>query len=188
MNTPAISSEVKLYARLCQCPNDPCILCGRWRERTIGLTETWLSGTEDWVCDDCAFGIDPDLAHFAYGHRVKPAKDRVFAFDHFGTCPECGHANSVLNVGKTHWFYCPRHGLRWCGGYNIIGSWEHETEADWCRNELQLQAMSEVEPYFPGPPSLLSRAVLGIRQLWGVVRLSRATTAVSHSSDDAIPF
>jgi ribosome-binding protein aMBF1 (putative translation factor) len=70
--------------------SDPCHVCRRNRERTPGMTETYVAGTQLWVCSDCAFEIDVELARFAYDprHRTKPR--RSGPNDHFGVCPECG--------------------------------------------------------------------------------------------------
>ena len=52
--------------------NDPCVICHRYKERTLGATETYLAcETEDWVCPDCAFGIDPELARLAYEPEIE---------------------------------------------------------------------------------------------------------------------
>jgi hypothetical protein len=63
-----------------------------------------------------------------------------------GACPECGRADRVLNVGSTHWGYCPDDKLRWLIGSNLFSGWKHETEGDWIANELTLRDCSEVEP------------------------------------------
>ena len=60
------AEETKLETRFCISTDSPCALCHRRHIRTVGTTETYLAGTNDWVCYDCARGIDRELAEFAY--------------------------------------------------------------------------------------------------------------------------
>jgi hypothetical protein len=39
------TKTIKLETRLCISENDPCALCGRRRERIIGMTETYVAAT-----------------------------------------------------------------------------------------------------------------------------------------------
>ena len=88
--------------------SDPCNVCGRHRERTPGMTETYLQATQQWVCPDCAFEIDVELARFAYDPKRKPG--RCSSNEHFGVCPECGGQPRWKNIGRVHWLYCERVG------------------------------------------------------------------------------
>ena len=129
--------------------NDPCAMCDRWLERTRGATETYLAGTEDWVCASCAYGIDADLAQFAHDPAARVRTRKRHDGDYFGACPVCGSNGIYLNVGKTHWKICERHGLRWRFGHNLISTWQLDTEEDWIRNDKRLDRCREAEPYYP---------------------------------------
>ena len=59
--------------------------------------------------------------------------------DHFGVCPACGVGGHVLNVGRTHWFYCEEHEVCWCVGSNLFSSWRDESEETWRANEERLR-------------------------------------------------
>ena len=128
--------------------NDPCVICNRYKERTLGETETYLVETEDWVCPDCAFGMDKELARFAYDPEYVPPIPLVLDRGGFGHCPVCGSGELYLNVYKTHWIICERHGLRWCAGYNLLSSWQYQTEQEWILNDRRLTRFRETEPYY----------------------------------------
>jgi hypothetical protein len=51
------------------------------------------------------------------------------------------------NIGRAHWLYCERHGLKWCVGENLISSWQDETEDDWIENERYLMRLRETDTY-----------------------------------------
>jgi len=65
--------------------------------------------------------------------------------EYYGGCPQCGEAE-WMNVGKTHWCYCPHHRVRWSPGENLLSSWRDETEEDWSRNRAALAQFRVVEP------------------------------------------
>lgn len=146
--------------------NDPCILCGRWRERTIGKTETYLAETSDWVCADCAFVSDPDLARFAYDRDGVSSKGRrQLKHDHyFGACPECGSEPFWRNIYKNHWLSCERHGLKWWIGSNLFSSWQSETDADWKLNAERLKGYRKVEPHH-NEPTFRERLIYGLSEM-----------------------
>jgi hypothetical protein len=167
--------------------DDVCHTCGRHKERTPGVTETYIAGTELWVCPDCAFGIDSELARFAYdpGSRTKRRQRFQEQEDHWGLCPECGEYPRWKNVGRTHWVYCERHGLKWCVGENLISSWQDEDENDWVQNELFLMRLRETEPYHRGEPTLFER-IVGTLRKWRDVIGSRIRPAAFD--DEEPPF
>lgn len=47
---------------------------------------------------------------------------------YFGGCPECGHHDGYINIGRSHWFFCAEDRVKWLGGTNVFSSWQHETE------------------------------------------------------------
>jgi hypothetical protein len=73
--------------------------------------------------------------------------------EHFGVCPVCFSSDGYLNVGRTHWFVCHEHGLRWCAGANLFSSWRRETQADWDANWDRIRRYREVEPTQPEAPA-----------------------------------
>ena len=64
---------------------------------------------------------------------------------YFGHCPDESHENTYLNVGKTHWMFCEKCGIRWCVGANLFSSWRRETEQQWAANEDRLLKLTEVK-------------------------------------------
>jgi hypothetical protein len=71
--------------------------------------------------------------------------DRVID-DYFGVCPHCGKNDGFINVGRSHWFFCKEHRVKWCAGANLFSSWRHETEAEQRRiyNEIGLGEFEEL--------------------------------------------
>jgi hypothetical protein len=181
-----------------------CHLCGTGQEHITEATQTYLVGTELWVCRDCAIRIDSQLARFAYEPGFPGKRKRRFREKerHFGICPECGECPSWMNVGRTHWAYCERHGLKLCVGQNIFSSWRDENEDDWTRNALFLARLRKTDPYFHDGPPLLERIGRMLIKLsgvsfWGFLRRLR-TAALSKlgieqgyaeaSNEDDVPF
>ncbi len=72
----------------------------------------------------------------------------------WGACPYCGSNDGYLNVGRTHWFICREHKIRWWVGCNIWPTWKHETEEDWTRNAALLADYAQVEPRANGRRSV----------------------------------
>ena len=66
----------------------------------------------------------------------------------FGACPHCRKNDGFLNLGKSHWFFCTQHKVKWCYGENVFSSWHEETQADWALNERTLSDFRIVTPYF----------------------------------------
>ena len=135
--------------------DDACYSCGFRKIRELGATETYLVGTQRWVCADCALRIDAELAGFAYNPNPQPAGKRRFSGDifdrHFGLCPECGGCDGWKNIGRTHWFYCARHGLKWNAGSNLFDDWRDESMEDWWWNFLFLERLRLCDPCHPKP-------------------------------------
>jgi hypothetical protein len=50
--------------------------------------------------------------------------------NYFGTCPHCHRSNGFINIGRSHWFFCDEHKVKWCVGSNLFSSWRSETEAE----------------------------------------------------------
>jgi hypothetical protein len=50
--------------------------------------------------------------------------------NYFGVCPKCCQTDGYLNIGESHWFFCREHKLKWCVGWNLFSSWQHETEEE----------------------------------------------------------
>src|ERR1017187_7152185 len=128
----------------------PCTICNRSgadRPFWADAMETYLAGTEDWVCCACAARLDENLCRFAYGSEDKPEFKKKLdprEVNHFGHCLLCASDGPYLNVGKDHWKICERHGLRWHLGYNLLSSWTLETEEDWARNQELLARFRDI--------------------------------------------
>jgi len=69
--------------------------------------------------------------------------------DYFGVCPTCGKNDGYLNVGKTHWFVCHEHKVRWNVGSNLFSSWRHEDEETWHRNAEDIRGYTEITEVRP---------------------------------------
>ena len=75
---------------------------------------------------------------------------------HFGVCSICGGSDGYLNVGRNHWFVCHEHKRKWFVGGNLFGSWRHEDEAKWERNERVLAEYADLELKSARPTALLA--------------------------------
>ena len=93
---------------------EPCFLCNRFIKRTRGTMETYLRGTLEFVCFNCALKDDWNLAVFAYAPD-KPRSDERNGkrVDTFGGCPECSNKDSFYELGAFSLCICCRHGLMW---------------------------------------------------------------------------
>ena len=69
----------------------------------------------------------------------------------FGACPRCGRNDGYLNVGRSHWFVCHEHKLKWWVGANLFSSWKQETPRRWHRNWERLHGYEEVLADEQGP-------------------------------------
>jgi hypothetical protein len=70
--------------------------------------------------------------------------DNKVVTNFFGGCPHCGRGDDYLNVGRSHWFVCREHKVKWLAGSNLFSSWREETEEDWRRNAATLAEYREV--------------------------------------------
>lgn len=65
---------------------------------------------------------------------------------YFGACPECGETSGYMNVGRSHWFVCDTHQVKWCAGENLFSDWRSEDESIWEANMQKLVAYRDVAP------------------------------------------
>jgi len=70
---------------------------------------------------------------------------------YFGLCPICKKTDGYLNVGRSHWFICEEHRVRWCIGANIFSSWRDETESEQQRHceKIGFDTFTDVKPFYP---------------------------------------
>lgn len=66
--------------------------------------------------------------------------------DYFGGCPECGHCDSCLNVGRDHFNVCHEHKKSWCIGSNLFSGWKDEDESIWLPNRMLLMTYEAAKP------------------------------------------
>lgn len=71
--------------------------------------------------------------------------------EYFGGCPTCGKNDGYRNAGRSHWFFCTAHKLRWCAGINLFSSWQNETEEEQREKFKLIENYEEVEPIYPDP-------------------------------------
>ena len=168
-----VGAKIVLEARINKTgTNDPCRICGGWKERTELGTETYIAETEHWVCYDCALEIDRDLARFAYDASYCPKLKRKCEPEHFGLCPACGQAGEYKSIGPDHWYFFARHGLKWFVGSNLFSGWRDLTEDEWESNSNFLSRFRETDPYYPEPTSF-ERTLRGLHEFWAEVRPQR---------------
>jgi hypothetical protein len=48
--------------------------------------------------------------------------------EYCGVCPVCHAAPRWLNIGASHWCYCPDHRVKWFVGERLFSSWMYETK------------------------------------------------------------
>ncbi|MDQ3506929.1 MAG: hypothetical protein M3494_02770 [Actinomycetota bacterium] len=82
---------------------------------------------------------------------MSEASGQQAQIDHFGGCPKCGGNDGCLNVGRSHWFVCRRHKVRWFVGANLFSNWRHEEDWEWEENAKELEGYEEAEPLMPEP-------------------------------------
>jgi hypothetical protein len=158
-----------------------CTACGVCQERTIGEIGAYKVGTYGWVCYECAIRLDPELADFAHNPRHRSPRLRSSLRDPNGNCPECGNHSYYLNIGRDHWFYCGRHGLKWCSGSNLYSSWTYETEEAWRDNAEFLSRFREIGLHYISD-SWFDRLASPVRRLWFRFRIHR--TKIKHEHRD----
>ena len=90
--------------------------------------------------------------------KASSAPKRRFKGDifdaYFGICPECGGCDGRKNMGRNHWCYCERHGLKWDAGSNFFDDWRDESMEDWRQNFLCLERYRLCDPCHPEPNRL----------------------------------
>jgi hypothetical protein len=71
--------------------------------------------------------------------------------DYFGTCPHCHDCGGYINVGRSHWFFCDEHKVRWLIGSNLFSCWRYQTEEEQraIYDAMRFGGYQNVEPYFP---------------------------------------
>jgi hypothetical protein len=67
---------------------------------------------------------------------------------YFGVCPQCRRNDGYANAGRSHWFFCKKHRVKWCAGSNLFSSWRDETEEEQRRvyEEIGLGEFEEIKP------------------------------------------
>ena len=70
---------------------------------------------------------------------------------YFGLCPTCKKTDGYVNVGRSHWFICEEHRVRWCIGANVFSSWHYETESEQRSHceKIGFDTFTEVKPFYP---------------------------------------
>lgn len=76
---------------------------------------------------------------------ITPKVNQLPEPNYFGDCSTCHQNDGCLNVGKTHWYVCHTHKVRWMVGANLFDSWRHETQEDWQRNAEKIGDYQEIE-------------------------------------------
>jgi hypothetical protein len=70
---------------------------------------------------------------------------------YFGLCPICKKTDSYVNIGRSQWFFCEEHRVRWCIGSDVFSSWRYETESaqqSHCER-IGFDEFTDVEPFYP---------------------------------------
>jgi hypothetical protein len=72
---------------------------------------------------------------------------------YFGLCPTCHKTDGYINVGRSHWFLCDEHKVKWLIGANLFSSWRHESEEDQRKiyYDRGVDKYKEVEPFYSEP-------------------------------------
>jgi hypothetical protein len=93
---------------------------------------------------------------------------------YLGICPECGRCDGRKNIGRSHWRYCARHGLKWHAGENFFDDWRDENMEDWWQNFLFLERFQLCEARHPKPnrPVRFVRWLLDLMHVLGRRRVS----------------
>jgi len=98
---------------------------------------------------------------------------------YWGVCPRCRRNDGYINAGRSHWFFCKEHRVKWCVGANLFSSWRHETEAEQRRvyDEIGLGEFEQIEPLgLPEPRRTDTQSE------------QRAKYPDHHPDDDEMPF
>jgi hypothetical protein len=102
----------KLEARVNTGQNDECVICNRSKKRKRKQMETYIAGTENWVCFACSAQIDEPLCHFVYHANTQHPELWKYGETIDGNCPVCGSYGPDLWAGWDIWKICEKHGLR----------------------------------------------------------------------------
>jgi hypothetical protein len=97
--------------------------------------------------------------------------------DYWGTCPHCHDCSGQLNVGRSHWFFCDEHKVRWCVGSNLFSAWRFQTEEEQraIYDAKDFGSYRDVEPYFPPPTDAEREEAAKLEPLFA-------------AADDELPF
>jgi len=60
-------------------------------------------------------------------------------YEHFGYCPRCHNPPVHFNDHQANFCACDDCRLVWYVGFNLLGSWRSETEADWENNQRKYE-------------------------------------------------
>jgi hypothetical protein len=110
---------------------------------------------EAWAKHDgqtATFEKDIVILDREYGRGVFVYRPDLPEGDYFGDCPDCWRQDGNLktdgyvNVRKDHFFVCHKHKKYWNAGYNLMSSWQYETEEEWRANAAMLSTYAEAEP------------------------------------------
>jgi hypothetical protein len=74
---------------------------------------------------------------------------------YFGGCPICHDCGGYINVGRSHWFFCDEHKVRWNVGSNLFSSWRDQTEEEQraVYNAKDFGSYKVVEPHHEAVPA-----------------------------------
>ncbi len=75
--------------------------------------------------------------------------------DYFGLCPTCKKTDGCINIGRSHWYYCKKHKVKWCVGSNLFSYWRDQTEAKQRKifDRLKFGSFKEIEEFhLPSTP------------------------------------
>jgi hypothetical protein len=74
----------------------------------------------------------------------------------WGVCPYCLATDGYINIGRSHWFFCIEHKVRWCVGSNLFGNWREQTleHQEDIYNELGFGSFRKIEEFHPEGQSI----------------------------------
>jgi hypothetical protein len=133
-------------------------------------------------------GIDRGTNFYTRWLRAVWPKKREQADGYFGWCPKCKNNDGYLNIGREHWFLCKEHKVKWCVGYNLFSSWQHETEDEQrsIYDELDFGTFEKIEP--ANPSDLEMWASDCARKLSVKLQWLKCKLGFYPPGDDDIPF
>jgi hypothetical protein len=82
----------------------------------------------------------------------------------WGRCPYCRKTDGYINIGRSHWFYCKEHRVKWWVGSNLFGCWFEQTldEQERIYNALNFGDFKHLtgrEPYFGYPQQAITEVI-----------------------------